>query len=761
MKLRKTGKRLNRAVAIILAALMMPAVPGGNSIAEEGYSHEDWTAVEALPTESGSYYLTKDIEITSAWTIRTGVTIDLCLNNHSITMTADNKAVISISGGTLSLYDCGTTAHSYTTDTWPAAIGSGSGSFTGGYITHASGMKGQGVLMTSGVFNLHGGTIIGNQTVGNGANDLYGNGGGIRAEGGTVNMTGGAVVGNKSHFGGAALLQDYAHMNLSGGRIADNQGGYAGALYLAGGTCTMTGGMIENNHSDRSHGGGIFIHKGHDNKLSRLIMSGGVIRNNESCNGGGGVYVNYGSFAMSDNAEISGNRAAKVGGGVYTWGSFDMSGGEISGNTASTTGGLHAASGSAVVMTGGRITDNTGTDEVGGLCNNGGTITLSGGVITGNSAPESGGGVYNDGTFNISGNPVITGNTGARETKSNVYLYNIGQDSHMTVIGALTGAKVGVKSAKDPVAGTPVKIAEDYGRYHTAAPTTVFFELDDSETYDVIRMKDPSDSNVYLAAKVTLTYDGNGADTGEVPAARTVIHGTVVTVADAGTLKKKGSIFDHWTTTPEGSRNIYVPGDRITLENNQTVYASWTAGYTVTWLNGDDTVLDRKEYREDETRPDTDKIPVKAEDDENTYVFDKWEENIDTDGNTVYRPEFRTVPKVKATPTATPTATPEATPTASPKAVPAAAPGNAAATPTATPTVTPTVIPTATATVAPAAAPTVSPTAAPTAGPTANPKPVPKTGDRENIFVWACLITLCAGIRAMILVLIPSGKRRK
>ena len=173
MNLRRAGNRTDRTITIILAILMMlTVIPAGNGLAEEVHSHEGWEAVDALPIASGSYYLTKDIEISSPWTIASGVTIDLCLNDHSITMTADNKAAISINGGTLNLYDCGTTVHSYTTDTWPAVIGSGSGSFTGGYITHTSGKKGQGVLMSYGVFNLHSGTIIGNWTVGNGANVL-------------------------------------------------------------------------------------------------------------------------------------------------------------------------------------------------------------------------------------------------------------------------------------------------------------------------------------------------------------------------------------------------------------------------------------------------------------------------------------------------------------------------------------------------------------------------------------------------------------
>ncbi|MBR5962021.1 MAG: InlB B-repeat-containing protein [Clostridia bacterium] len=650
----KTGSLTGwKAFFSFLAMLILLAVIPG--VQAEEHTHEGWTAVEILPTASGSYYLTKDIEISSPWTIGSGVVIDLCLNDHSITMTADEKAAISISGGTLNLYDCGTTEHHYTTDTWPAKIGSGSGSFTGGYITHASGMKGQGVLMTHGVFNLHGGTIIGNRTVGGGADDLYGNGGGIRAEGGTVNMTGGAVIGNKSHFGGAALLQDYAHMNLSGGRIADNQGGYAGALYLAGGTCTMTGGTIEHNNSDRSNGGGIYIHKGHNDKYSEMEMSGGIIRNNQSSRNGGGVYVNYGSFAMSDNAEISGNAAVNDGGGVYTWRLCEMSGGKISSNTAVTGGGLFMDKGSSAVITGGSITGNTATGEVGGLCNYKGTLTLSGPVvITGNTAPESGGGVYNEGTFQISGNPDITGNTGVNGSKSNVYLYNVRNSSYMTVTGALTGAKIGVTSAKTPQAGAPIKIAEGYGTYNTADQKTVFFEMDDSETYDVIRMNDPSDKNVYVAAKVTLDYNGNGADSGNVPEAQTVTHGTTVTVSGTGSLKKAGHFFSGWGREPgsvlSGSLSMgaadredsfYTPGDTLVMEGDITLYALWEEGHTVTWLNGDGNVLDQKNWKKDEPVPETGKTPTKEPDEQHIYAFATWDEPAaDGDGNLTYKPIF-------------------------------------------------------------------------------------------------------------------------
>ena len=160
----------------------------------------------------------------------------------------------------------------------------------------------------------------------------------------------------------------------------------------------------------------------------------------------------------------------------------------------------------------------------------------------------------------------------------------------------------------------------------------------------------------------------------------------------------------------------------------------------MTWLNGDDSVLDEKDYREGDPKPTTEKIPTKAEDDQNTFVFDKWEETITTDGNTVYRPEFKAVPKPTTTAPAAAAEMPVVTVTTAPTVTPAAAP---------------------TATIAPTAAPVITATPIAVPAPTTTPKPVPKTGDRENVFLWSCLMTLCAGILAVTLVLIPSRKRRK
>ena len=67
--------------------------------------------------------------------------------------------------------------------------------------------------------------------------------------------------------------------------------------------------------------------------------------------------------------------------------------------------------------------------------------------------------------------------------------------------------------------------------------------------------------------------------------------------------------------------------------------------YTVIWLNGDGTELDRKTYKEGAEEPATEKTPVKAEDAENTYTFSGWDSGK-VEGNVkTYVPRFTATAK--------------------------------------------------------------------------------------------------------------------
>ena len=797
MDTRETGKHTSwRGFFSFLAVLVMMTVflTGGAAAEQtEAHTHEGWTAVETLPTASGSYYLTKDIEISSAWTIGSGVDISLCLNDHSITMTASGMGII-INGGTLNLYDCGTTVHSYTTDKQPATIGSGTGSFTGGYITHAAGKTGPAIhLKTSASkFNMYGGTLIGN----NNLHDQY-HSGAVDQLGGTFNLYNGTIAGNlgSDWLGGGGIYITSGRMNMYGGEIRHNDGGYGGSgIMIYGGTLNMSDGSIH--HNTGNLGGGIFLAEG------TVSMTGGSIADNTTTDVGG-VVVN---------------------------GTFNMSGGSITGNTDS-----------------GKY----------GCVNIGGTLNLSGGNITGNTS-NKGGIICETGTINLSGNPVVTGNVNHSGDEVNVYLQN---NKPMNIIGEMTsGASVGITTQTAPTPGNPAKFGLKYRNTNTTSPDNWFFS---DKGLDVIMMNDTSDQNAYVAAKVTLTYDGNGADSGNVPAAKTVTHGTVVTVEGAGTLKKADHFFSGWGLEPGSRRSVesgdaasddegrgfYDSGDSIEMDGNITLYAQWDEGHTVTWQNGDGSLLDEKTWKSGDPEPETEKTPTKKPDEQYVYTFSEWDEPvIDEDGNRVYKPKFTTklqkytitfvdednsvlkaateyeygnvpmkpddpagketeksiltftgwsdgtttyapgatLPEVKKNmiykavysaadkPAATAAvglgAAPSESPSASPSTTPTATPTTAAvptATPTAAPTATtvPTATPAPTVTAAPTATPvstiTAAPTVNPTTAPTATPKPVPKTGDSEDLFLWTGLMVLCAGVLAAMLVAIPYLKRRK
>ena len=258
MDTRETGKHTSwRGFFSFLAVLVMMTVflTGGAAAEQtEAHTHEGWTAVETLPTASGQYYLAKDIEISSAWTIGSGVEISLCLNDHSITMTSAGIGIV-INGGTLNLYDCGTTVHSYTIDKQPATIGSGTGSFTGGYITHAAGKAGPAIHLRTNAskFNMYGGTLIGNDNL----RDQY-HSGAVDLLSGTFNLYNGTIAGNlgSDWLGGGGVYITSGQMNMYGGEIRHNDGGYGGSgIMIYGGALNMSDGSIH--HNTGNLGGGI------------------------------------------------------------------------------------------------------------------------------------------------------------------------------------------------------------------------------------------------------------------------------------------------------------------------------------------------------------------------------------------------------------------------------------------------------------------------------------------------------------------------
>jgi uncharacterized repeat protein (TIGR02543 family) len=172
-----------------------------------------------------------------------------------------------------------------------------------------------------------------------------------------------------------------------------------------------------------------------------LTLGNNITLQGRSDNSSSLVQVNSsGTLVMESGSKITGNTASNCGGGVYSGGTFTMSGGEISGNSTSAS---YQAYG-------------------GGVYVSSGTFTMSGGEISGNSASASysysyGGGVYVDsGTFTKESGGTIYGSNAEDALKNtargNAYGHGVYVDSSKKR-NTTAGAGVTLDSSLNGAAG--------------------------------------------------------------------------------------------------------------------------------------------------------------------------------------------------------------------------------------------------------------------------------------------------------------------
>ena len=255
-----------------------------------------WQGVSSLPSDSGHYYLTGFVTISSTWEPANDTV--LCLNGYGISMTGNGPVIHVQPGVTFTLCDCNGSqnpnAHGITHDS--GSNGRGAGVLVGQSAT----TKGTAGTNTA-VFNMYGGAIYNNYPWEAGGENAA-SASGVLIGGGTFNMYGGKITENKLTEGGG----------LGGGVFVANQGSFH-----------MSGGEISGNTA--TEGGGVFVggsYGYHDFSASAggtFTMSGGKITGNSGT--GGGVYVSSGSntsFTVSGNVNITGNKAGdKTSNNVY------------------------------------------------------------------------------------------------------------------------------------------------------------------------------------------------------------------------------------------------------------------------------------------------------------------------------------------------------------------------------------------------------------------------------------------------------------
>ena len=311
----------------------------------------EWTSTDSLPT-SGAYYLTQNVTISGNVTLTGDVT--LCLNGHTVTVSGiDIK-----DGGTMTLTDCadqqGTIQGSEGAVTGVLILGSkdsSTASFVmyGGKIT---GFKNAVIAKDYSGFTMYGGSITGNSTNSAAAVSGLTTGTTMSDNKSTITMYGGDISNNTGEAGGGVYVGQNCTFTLAGGKISGNtasghknqnptiSGQHAmdggGGVYLDSfGKFNMTGGEISGNTAT-GNGGGVCVMTyaaGYSVSITGGKITGNTASDGTAC--GGGFYGGPAKLTIQ-NTEISGNKCAGSGGGIFANQPLTLEGVQITNNTANT-----------------------------------------------------------------------------------------------------------------------------------------------------------------------------------------------------------------------------------------------------------------------------------------------------------------------------------------------------------------------------------------------------------------------------------------
>jgi len=248
-------------------------------------------------SEGGNYYLTQTVSTNQWWMggsyqNTTEMTINLCLNGHSIT---SSGRVFGIAPNvTLNLMNC-SHGESVLTGKQSAAQGgtvfmfASSGTFNlyGNIKLVGTGTTTRGgVVYANGAFNMYGGTICGGT-----ATDGEGGGNVFLTNGTVFNMYDGEIYGGTSttsHGGNLKITQDCV-VNILGGIIRD-------------GKVTIAADAADKD----KNGGNIAMVDQDSDDLGSLTIGGDAVISGGHANRGGNIFIHTGSLIIKDQAKILG-----------------------------------------------------------------------------------------------------------------------------------------------------------------------------------------------------------------------------------------------------------------------------------------------------------------------------------------------------------------------------------------------------------------------------------------------------------------------
>ncbi len=214
------------------------AVELGEHVCEDTATWTAWTDKNALPTESGSYYLDVDVTLSAMFEMKGKLDLKLCLNGHTITGPGGGVRAFLLRDADLHITDCQGTGviTNAVTDT-----------LTGGLIYQYSGSS---CNQYNNSVNLYGGTLTTTGTARSGGVVYLGNNYNAPYYA-TFNLYGGTITGGKTtSMGGNITMTNHAELNVYGGIISGGEAGGVGgniSQNANAGTLRLLGGQIIGN----------------------------------------------------------------------------------------------------------------------------------------------------------------------------------------------------------------------------------------------------------------------------------------------------------------------------------------------------------------------------------------------------------------------------------------------------------------------------------------------------------------------------------
>ena len=231
-------------------------------------------------------------------------------------------------------------------------------------ITHADGLTGRGIYIHDGNLTINNCDISGNSTPWDGGGIYNGgtvtiiacnihdntasttHGGGIYNHG-TATITGSTICGNNSLYAGGGIFNyDFSNLTITGSLICLN----TAASTLGGGICNYENSSLtitESNISGNSGNSGGGIQNSYNCTLN--ITGGTISANNASSHGGG---ISNAGTAIITGINISGN-SGDYGGGIFNSGTLTITGSLITGNSGDYGGGIYYNTASEIIAIGG------------------------------------------------------------------------------------------------------------------------------------------------------------------------------------------------------------------------------------------------------------------------------------------------------------------------------------------------------------------------------------------------------------------------